>query len=431
MRLRVRKSAIIQYLFLYLMLIFNQSNLYRYNLMPYRIIILGILLITVVLCSRRIQFPTAPFLLLLLFAVIWERIYSGGTGMETFADYSIPILATVVALQIDRDLFLTRMIKLIVFIATASLIGTVVAFILPDLLKLTPNQFVTGWGSSIWTSATDYTTIYYKGYGLFLFSWIDRAGGLSRNIGIFTEPGIYQMVLNSAVFILLYLQNYTYIEDDKRKFYLGILIITIATCMSTSGYLGLGVILLGYVSKNKNISAKIKNRVLCIVLLCIAFLASDWVVRKDNSVMSKVLLEKLFTESGNFSLAASSSGMARLGTITTSIMLMIKNPLGLGTKRAAELIKMASDQNVAGALFSFGAVMGIIPLMALIYWIFKPVVKWNTSGIDKIVFAFLYLNTVLAQSSVFYPTLIMIPLCLTRCRSKKVYEERGEYSGNT
>jgi hypothetical protein len=415
----VSKNKILQYIALYAMLIFNQSNLYRYFLMPYRIIILIISALFLVMIVRKTRIPNLTFLVFLLLFVILVRLLNGGIGLETYADYAIPIIVTTLAVCINEKKFLERYIHIAVFISAFSLLGVGLSVIAPTVLRSLPTSFTTGWGVSTWTLDTAYTTNFYHGYGTLLFSWIDRGGVGARNVGIFTEPGIFQMVINTSVFCLLFMKDYYEIDEKRVQRYLIILILTMLTCQSTSGMMGMTVMLIIYLVLNQDVSKKTKRWVLSAVFLAIVVIAVDSIVRKDNSILQSAIINKLISDDGAISLGATSSGMARIGTITVCFYLMITHPLGMGTVNTVQMVLQANSSNVAGALMAFGATMGVIPFVGTLYWVFKPVFTWRKSLVVKLLFVFLYLNTALAQSSAFYPALIMVPILLRIDRTPK------------
>ena len=422
--MRISKNKLLQYITIYIMLILNQSNLFRYFLMPFRIGILFLLgIVFLLLCSKK-RVSSELYLLFLLASVVIVRIISGGTGLETYADYAIPIMITAIAVSVNPEQFIGRYISTVVFLSGISLIGVLLVLVSPGLIRAFPISFVTGWGNSVWTSATDYTTSFFKGYGVFLFSWIDRMGSGIRNVGIFTEPGIFQMVINSALFCLLFMREYYDINEKKVRSYLLILAITMLTCQSTSGLLGMAAIFICAIILSKELSDKVKKRVLGLVFLAIVAFGVDSIVRGENSILQSVIINKLVADDGAFSLASSSSGMARIGTITVCLMLMVTHPLGLGTVETSQRVLQASSSNVAGALMSFGATMGVIPFIGTLVWLLRPVTKWRKSTIVKVLFLFLYLNTALAQSSAFYPALILVPVFLREAWKRNL---RGEY----
>lgn len=424
MNFRVSKNKVLQYIALYAMLILNQSNLYRYFLMPYRVIVLFVSVLFLVLIVRKTRIPNITFLAFLFFSVVLVRLLNGGIGLETYADYAIPIIVTTVAVYINEKKVVERYIHICVFISAVSLVGTALSVVAPALLRALPTSFVTGWGTSTWTSASDYTTNYFHGYGTLLFSWIDRGSFSTRNVGIFTEPGVYQMVINTALFCLLFMKDIYEINEKKVRRYLLILVMTMLTCQSTSGMMGMAAILIVYLMINQDVSVKIKQRVIGIVLLATIAIVVDSVVRKDSSILQSTIINKLISDDGAISLASSSSGLARIGTITICLQLMITHPLGLGTSNTIQTVLQANGNNVAGALLSFGATMGVIPFVGTLYWVFKPVLAWKKSTLIKLLFVFLYLNTALAQSSAFYPALILIPVVLRM--DKSIRESRTE-----
>lgn len=392
--------------------------------MPYRIPIL-ILLIAIfgkLYCKKKVS--NGLYLMFLFASVVFVRLFIGGIGLETYADYAIPIMATTIAISINQDYFIERYISIAVFLSGISLIGVTLSVVAPVMLRNLPFSFVTGWGDSVWTTATDYSTSFFKGYGVFLFSWIDRAGKGIRNVGIFTEPGIFQMVINSAFFCLLFMREYYEISEKKVQKYLVILAVTMLTCQSTSGLLGMAAIFLLAIFLSAGLSRKVKKRVLGLVFLVMIAIGVDSIIRGENSILQSLIIKKLFSDDGAFSLASSSSGIARIGTITVCLMLMVTHPLGLGTVETSQRVLQASSSNVAGALMSFGATMGVIPFVGTLVWLLQPVMKWNKNNIVKALFVFLYLNTALAQSSAFYPALILIPVFLKEKRKRKL---RGEY----
>ena len=393
-------------------MLLNQSNLYRHYLRPYRIQILIVMCLLLFLHTGKKVGKDILYLIFLFGTVIFIRIWAGGTGLETFADYAIPVMATLCAISIDRNSFVKRFIKVAIFLCLWSLIGTAISYIAPQLLRTLGTEFTTGSGVSTWTSATDYTTRYYKGYGLLLYSWIDRPT-YQRNIGIFTEPGIFQMLINTVIFMLLFMRKWiTEFSEKQINKYLAILLFSLITCQSTTGFICGGAILLGALWENQEINSSIKKKIAVLIGAAIVGFAIDYFVRGQESILNTIVLNKLVDVDGAFSLAASSSGEARLGTIAICLQSMITHPLGMGTVRTGAIILNASDANVAGALLAFGAAMGIIPFAVTMCWIFKPVFKCEMSTIAKWLYVFLYLNITLAQSSIFYPALIVIPLVI-------------------
>ncbi len=56
----------------------------------------------------------------------------------------------------------------------------------------------------VYSDSIRYQEYSFKLHGMFLYS--HRTVDM-RNVSIFTEPGIYQMILNTAIFVLLFLRD--------------------------------------------------------------------------------------------------------------------------------------------------------------------------------------------------------------------------------
>ena len=65
-----------------------------------------------------------------------------------------------------------------------------------------------------------------------------------RNVGIFTEPGIYQMILNTALCVLLFFADKVHIKEKTKKRYTVILVLTVLTTQSTTGYFAIAFLFL-------------------------------------------------------------------------------------------------------------------------------------------------------------------------------------------
>lgn len=136
----------------------------------------------------------------------------------------------------------------------------------------------------------------------------------------------------------------------------------------------------------------------------------DYMVRGKESFIQISLISKLF--SGEKKLSLDESGMARADVIFLAIQSMVRHPFGMGYSRFGTLMNVQSTGMAGAAIMQFGAAWGILPLIAVIWWIFYPALKFCKKRYVAVVYIIMYINTVLAQSDLFYPTLIMIPIGL-------------------
>lgn len=101
------------------------------------------------------------------------------------------------------------------------------------------------------------------------------------------------------------------------------------------------------------------------------------------------------------------TGKYRWGTIALSFQSIMQNPLGVGYDAVTKLLS-TEDGLVAAKILTSAAALGLPWLIFTVYWLFAPILKANWSGIAKIVFILLYINTALAQSQEFYTGFVCI-----------------------
>ncbi len=226
---------------------------------------------------------------------------------------------------------------------------------------------------------------------------------------MFTEPGVYQMVLNFGIFMLLFLNEYLFIGNKEQIKMLVVMIVALLTTQSTTGYLGLAVIFLFFFLKSDSQENKIRRRIGVSLLICIILLFGDFTIRGSSSLIGKTIMGKLFTEAGNFSLSAN-TGDARVGTIILCLQSMVFHPFGIGYEAVHLMLDGEKTGFLAAQIIQTGAALGVIPFLVILYWILSPIIssKWKKS--IKLCYIFLYFNTALAQSREFYPALIFLPL---------------------
>lgn len=292
MHLYVSKKAILQYLMLYVMLIFCQTHVYRLYIRPNLTVHVGLailfLLIGIVNFGKKMKRPFWMCIFLLA-AVFLVRFINGGVGIVFWVEMAVKILITYIAILIDPEQFLTRFVKIITFFAAISIVG-----------------------------------------------WLQQIAGLN----IMQKIGIYIILM-----------------------------------------VGL-VVLLG-----------------------------DYSVRGNDSLIYKALLSKVFSSQGDFSLSAS-TGVYRYEMIAMAILAMAMNPFGMGYEAWVKLYRLNSFADAGGYPFIIGAVIGIVPLLVSLWWIFSPLKYMKNKWVEIVVFVFLYFNTAMAQTSAFYPAIIFLPVFL-------------------
>lgn len=410
MQLKVNVKQGIGMLLIYFLLLLNQTHVSEIYLKKFIIPITIITFAFLFVKSRILAKWSAICCSALLIFTILLRIFVGGVGIEAYFNLCVSIVVSAYAIAYNKDEFLNNYLKIVVFMAAISIFLWFFCMMFPDIYEKIAISYETQMTYRIYNSSTTYIERNYKAYGLFFYSLREFD---NRNTGIFTEPGVYQMVLNSALFVLLILDKYLKnISKGRKRVYFSVLLIALLSTQSTTGYIG-AFLIISFFILNTSTNYITERKVVFVGVLIIGFaLLIDYHFRGEDSLVFVTLFKKLVTDSNTFSISADGSGLARWGTILISLRSMFVKPFGLGYDNFAQLLNTKETGYVAAAILSFGAIWGIIPLLFIIIWIFSPIVKSRLQWKDKILFVLLYFNTTLAQSDVFYPTLIIIPLCL-------------------
>lgn len=414
--MRVSRIAVKQYLLIYCMLLMNQSVL-RDSFFSTDFIAFGIFLALATVYAFYKNKHIVRFMLGSLALCIFTRVLVGGVGIGIWATWMSMILVTYTAIKTDINHFLDRLIKLVVLFAGISLVFWGLSLISIELVQkmmVFHYKMRTNYARE-YIDSVRFNKIHYDAYGGIVYC-VNMCHP-RRNCGIFTEPGVYQMVLNSAIFVLMFLKDYISIGEKKRYRYVLILILTVITTQSTTGILSLLVLLFFVLAKKK--LSKFQKRLILGMMAIVVIVLGQYAIRGKDSFLYATIIKKLFTSSGKFSFAAS-SGSARVGTILICLMSMIKNPLGVGYDRLQELLNTDVTGFVAASIFETGAACGVVMLVLIIWWIASPIIKTSLlSRYGKIVFLAIYFNTIMSQSSEFYPFLIFIPIVLKICAEAK------------
>lgn len=417
MKIKINKRTLIQYIMIYMILVFNGSRLLsimleeNYNILygiEIGFVLLGIFLAFVKKAYRN-QYVYL-YIVLSLCSIIVTRLLVGGVGLTIWLEWTLYILITYIAIQINVNTFLRNYISFVYVLAFISLIFYSIQLVNPDMLKVVFNEYNSGFTHTIWESGSVYTVIPYKSWGAILYNM--REGEMNRNLGIFTEPGVYQIVLNSAMFILLFMKEKVEFCNKKYKRKIAVIILAIITCQSTTGYIGAIIIIMGFFcDQRRNYKQReMRRNISLFTILVVIILFINHLVMGEESLVSVSLLSKLFGVNGKFSLIES-TGLYRISVIITSVNSMIKNPLGIGFDSANELIQETLAGSAGAVIFVTGAALGIFMFLGIFVWTLYPIIKSNEiKFVAKITFLFIYINTMLAQSEELYTSLIMFTI---------------------
>lgn len=393
----VRK--ILQLCFLYLMAM--MTGTYYYNTYPLNVKYIVLLLAggCVLLRYVKISNQTKLALICLIASILMSRMLSGGIGLAALLDFVCPLLLIECAYKVDEENFATRYVKFTVIFATASIVFFCLALanynVFSTIMSLISRKYQYANGMTCYESFF---------YGYLPENWFFN----QRNDSIFSESAQYSIMLNSTLWILLFSKDSLKMSEKEKKRALTIVLIALVTCMSTTGYVCTLVMFACVLLQKHN---DIKHKIYLYAGLIGIGIAVDYFARGTDSILQKIVLDKMFSTSGTMDLTAS-TGMYRVSTITACLEIFMRKPFGAGYDVVNSYVNRYSLTGEASAGGGFAralAVYGIITITILIVWMLYNS-KRNIQGIlPTIAFWFFYIWTSFAQASVAYP-MIFVPL---------------------
>lgn len=393
--LQINKNAWVHYFFIYLMIITTGAMIFVQNRNSVLLLILGIYAWCAFRYRRfRVQEPLL-WVGFLFLAIVTVRMISGGIGLDTWYLYAGQILVVYLCVFWNPDKCIDRFILATTFFAVASLVCWGILMWNRTLLE----SLLSVQSSSPLADGRIFT---YKGVLLYT---LPTHVLYTRNTGIFSEPGRFQAMLHGALYCCLFLRNRTTLKIKSLLICIIVITVTIITTQSTTGYIGLLILVIGFLVKKPvdidvNTGRKIKRTLLIGLGLVAAYMLYDFFAHGANSLLSLIMFDKL----GDTDITVTaSSGGARLRMVQQSIEQLMRTPWGAGT------FYLIGENVAGGGLFRFFAIMGIIPTTLFFIWIIKPFVKEH-QGIELVIFLAMYINMGLGQSYAFYSTVLLIPL---------------------
>lgn len=407
------KSGVVQYMFLYLMYISTNSVFYYYNSSSIHWVMIIVSLLSIIrIKGRSIGLEYIIPLTVLLVGMTLSRWQNGGGyGFDVFLNIASVSCLTYCSYSIDCENAVSRYIRLVYAMAVISIICWIISFISPELLKAVLL------GDTNMFNGT-------KGSFIYSFHYAAWGQGDYRNSGIFSEPGRYQCVLNSAIFFLLFMVKDLRFDQKERKKYLVVCIVALLSTQSTTGYMGLTAMLIGFLLLHRDI---MKGKILKVCMVVGIALGADFIIRGTASLVYQTVLSKVFSESGSFDINAS-TGVYRMNGITTCWMILKDNLLGCGDRYTFLYQSLSGGVESAGAgLFVFAAVTGVISTLGVLMMYLLPAIQRHFSVVQMFVYFFLIINTASAQSDVMYACILCVAVfgsALSEYRGEVDYENR-------
>ena len=395
-------NAIVQYFFLFVIATIHGtvywSDVWRDIPLKPAIIFF---IVFIVWCSFRLSLHKFLLIYILLNiaihgidGLVQENRVFGSEAVQAVMPFLVYIFLVWVFYKLNPQKALTRFVK---FVAAISLFS-VVCFTIQIIIGLeffSPiSQMLNGRGL----------------YGFFLYSVATH--DILRNYGIFGEPGIYQIIVNVAIFIMLFWKRRLDFSNKMYTNVLIVLIITLITINSTIGYIELMCIFGGVVIKG---SKTLKKRIgIVIIIMCIAAIG-DFVLSGDESIIMKNLINKIIAMSiGDYAVGfnEATSGGARLYILSIIAEAFNDSMLwGIGDKGLNNLLSLSAtwkDGGTGNALGIYLIRRGLIPTIAVVLPILYRCYKTKESIVEYTVIVLMFFLTALAQSQIMYASYMLL-----------------------
>lgn len=402
MNLQIRKSTIVQYFLIYILICFQGSLAFRY----YNTLFIAIAFFAAayVGIKRHKQIPGhfLLFLIVLTISLIMEILLTnGGVYLSSIVSILARFCIVLAAYWYIEDTFVERFVKMIVFLAVISFIGFCIVSIEPNILKklMIEHKEIM---NTYWSS---YSVSLYGGI-LFAFS-----SATARNIGIFHEPGLYQIVLNSALYLMLFKRDKLNITNKQYNVFLVVLVITLLSTMSTTGIIGMIALFCVYfVFYKEKANRKIKG-LLLVTIIC-AIIVSYF--SGGSGYLDKYVFSKIFSDGGQIDFS-NSTGSSRILSLISDLSIFRQHIFGIGYVNYNNafknnlLDKTISDTSSCVGLTQVLAILGIVVFAVIIFYYIYLMSK-NLTTAQKIGFIVFFINTSLAQPYIWFPAIVVLLL---------------------
>lgn len=393
---KIRTKAVLQYCLLIPFVLTHNTWFYSLYDMKFRGVIILISAVVFMTLERTREIKLlltfmAIFVITMLYDFWFIEDLNIKIPLYNFLFLIEPIMITAAAYRYDEENFCDRFIKLVLFLAVVSLFFYVVGLIDADFLIR--NHFL----HKVQMKRLTYTDYYCN-----LFYAL-RTRELDRNVGMFCEPGLYQILLISAIYILVFYPEKSKIRHQYVSMFL--LIVTLITTKSATGMLSLLIVIGGIALSNRRNFKRTFRRIFWSCVLAVsAIVMIDLTVNGSASYVYKVLLEKVL----NIGSSEPTTGSVRMLTMKTMTQLIIANPFGYGFSYVSDYLKAHAEYAVAAEIFVTAGAIGIMPMCYCLYYFFKKGYYNRKRFIQFAVLILLYFNIALAQSREFYPAILVL-----------------------
>jgi len=253
------------------------------------------------------------------------------------------------------------------------------------------------------------------GYEGFLYVYRFK-GHIDRNSSIFFEPGAYQIFPNTALFFLLFVK--THFTPKRKYLYILILLVTLFTTFSTTGYLIFAVMFGLFVFKSDVLSASGKAALVGLFFVALLAFSAQFHSVIFDKIDSFLAIQHLTDKSDRRSF-----------DLLIDLEIIKKHIFGVGYERyfrefgATGLLGEgnASSNGISKLFAVYGLPFGLF-LLASYYWALNRLLD----GFIMTASSFMMLLVFLIGESYY----VFSPFCLAIIAAPFVYKPMGESENN-
>lgn len=373
--------------------------------------ILGIIFIALIIATYfKIGIPKSFFVYCIITALCYFLSafingigFSSGLNIKTALIYDMSLLICLVAFALDGRKFINYLVWIVTVVSAISLV------------------FYTIENTMGRNAISQLFTYYSWGRGHYANLFYTFASNDTRNYSIFYEPGVFQIVTISSLYLLIFGKQYFEMSVKKYVVAIIILIAAVLTGGSTTGYINLLFIVLGVLLMRRKSS--LERGIAMVFSIAVAVLFIDYIVNGDGSILTVYVMDKIFTmtsSSGNAYYA--SSGGARLFMFHMALQALAENPFfGIGNTRVSAAVNEAFFEGfgTGNGLGAMIASKGLVTAFVTIAPILVMGYRNRQSMYQYTILLLIYFNTIISQSTYSVVCCAFVVLMMTDFRENK------------
>lgn len=275
-----RGEIYVNFMMVFLLLFTSGSMRYLQSADKYLVLIfIFTVLIWIIFTERKINNGFILYVAVFIGLQLIINMYTGGgLSLPSIVSTAMRLVLAYLILKIVGRDFAATYVSLIVFIAVVSLFGYLsdVFGLFGSIIRLLPRVGNTG----------------YEGF-LYLFQFQQH---IERNNSIFYEPGAYQAFLNAGFFLLFFVNMKFSLK--RQRVYILILLVTLFTTYSTTGFLIFAIIFSLFLMKSSVMTASGKMILVGVMFSVVIIFAAQFQDVVTKKIIDYVDVEDI-TDSSN------------------------------------------------------------------------------------------------------------------------------------